>query len=342
MTIKDIARIAQVTHSTVSRSLNDSPLVSEETKARIKQIAREHGYAPNSLARRLATRRSHTLGLYFLSRGELDFMENFGTQFLTGITNACYAAGYDLLLFTLPHGAPNAVSYLHHCRERQVEGVIFIGLTSDDQHIDEIRKAAIPVSVIDFPLEGPQVASIGTDTEHGIRLAMDHLADTGHRRIAFIGGPAVSPVAIEREAVYRRILEARNAWDPVLVQRGNFSRESGYARALDLLAGPALPDAILAANDSMALGAIRALKGRGIRVPQDISVMGYDNAAGSDSSDPALTTIGQNPVAIGEAAVRLILDRLEGRPTLGLLRIEPRLDIRETERQATHISGERP
>src|SRR5512145_2029520 len=128
VTIKDIAKLAGVTHSTVSRSLNDSPLVSAETRERIKAIAREQGYAPNRHAQRLVTKKSSTLGLFYLSRDDFDFMDNFGTQFLSGITEACHERNYDLLLFTTPRDLTARSSYLELCRERHVEGVVFIGL----------------------------------------------------------------------------------------------------------------------------------------------------------------------------------------------------------------------
>lgn len=333
MTIKDIARIAGVTHSTVSRSLNDSPMVSEATRERIKAIAREHGYSPNTFARRLVTRRSRTFGLFFLSRVELDFMENFGTQFLSKITGAAYAAGYDLLLFTTPKDTANSRSYLRLCKERHVEGAIIIGLTSDDPHLEELRRAPFPVSVIDYRLEGPNVGFVGTDSAAGIRTALDWLAERGHRRVAFIGGPLESPVAMEREAIYREIQEGRGLFDPSDIHRGNYSSASGYHRALDILRRPSVPTAVLAANDFMAMGAIKAFKENGLRVPVDISVMGYDNAAVAEYADPALTTIGQDTEAIGSQAVRFIIDRLEGRDCDPVMAVPPLLIVRESVRR---------
>jgi LacI family transcriptional regulator len=215
--------------------------------------------------------------------------------------------------------------------------VIFIGVTTDDPHLAEIQKAAIPVSVIDYPLHGPNVAFIGTDSYQGIRQAMDWLFECGHRHISFIGGPAVSAVAVERELAYRQCMEEKGSFDPALILRGDFSKESGYHRALDILRTRPMPDAVLAANDFMALGAIKAFKEHGVRVPVDVSVMGFDNAVGSDSADPSLTTIGQNTLAIGTSAVHFILEKLDGHEPESIIKIEPRLIIRESVRRIPRL-----
>lgn len=333
MTIKDLARLAGVAHSTVSRSLNDSPLVSEETRQRIKELAARHGYSPNSLARKLVTRKSNTLGLFFLSLEELKLMENFGTQFLPGITSACRQAGYDLLLFTNPRDLANTDSYIRHCRERQVEGVIFIGLTSDDPHLEEIRQSPLPTAIIDFRLAGPQVSFVGTDNQRGVRLAMEWLYEQGHRSIAHIAGPRVSQVAQERAAVYQECMSGWQLPTDQLVLQGDFSRDSGYRKALDILRLRPMPTAVFAANDFMALGAMKAFKEHGLRVPVDISVMGFDNAVIAEYAEPGLTTVGQNAETVGAAAVASILDQIERQAGPRSTLVDPCLVIRESVRK---------
>jgi DNA-binding LacI/PurR family transcriptional regulator len=174
---------------------------------------------------------------------------------------------------------------------------------------------------------------VGTDSQRGIKLAMDWLYECGHRDIAFLGGPEVSAVAMEREAVFHECRAACGATTGARVYRGDFSKASGYERGLDILRERPLPDAVLAANDFMALGAIKAFKEHGVRVPVDVSVMGYDNAAGTDIADPALTTIGQNTEAIGESAVQFILHKVAGQDPCRNIKIEPRLVIRESVRR---------
>jgi LacI family transcriptional regulator len=333
VTIKDIAKLAGVTHSTVSRSLNDSPLVSEETKERIKKIAREIGYAPNRHAQRLVTKKSRTLGVFYLSRDDLDFMENFGTQFLSGITQACHARNYDLLLFTTPRDLSARNSYLSLCRERHVEGVVFIGLTSDDPHIAEIASSDIPVSAIDYELPGKNVVTVTTDSGKGVGMAVDWLRAMGHRRIAFIEGPLQSQIAQERARVFRETAGRLGIYDPSLVFRGDFSKRSGYERALDAMRASPMPGALFASNDAMALGAMKAFKEHGLRVPVDVSVMGYDNAQACEYSDPGLSTIAQDAQAMGERAVEAVFDRIDGKGSPPLILVEPRLIERESVRR---------
>lgn len=333
MTIKDIAKVAGVTHSTVSRSLNDSPLVSTETKERIKKIALDLGYSPNSFAQKLVTRKSRTLGVFFLSRGELNFMENFGTQFLDGIASASHAQGYDLLFFTMTRDMSNKKSYIQLCREKQVEGVIFIGMTSDDPHLQEIAQAEIPVCIIDFPLEGTQVGFVSTDNKKGIHLALDFLWEAGHREIFFLGGPTMSPVAMIREQAFQEFMASRGTFHREMVLRGNFSNISGYQKGLEILRWRHLPTALLAANDFMALGLIKALKESGLRVPVDLSVVGYDNAIASEYSDPGLTTVGQNAVEMGASAVSFLLNKMRSPLINTTILINPTLVIRDSVRR---------
>ena len=330
MTIKDIARLAGVTHSTVSRCLNDSPLVSEATKERVKRIAAENGYSPNAFARRLVTKKSHTLGVFFLSRDEIRLQENFGTQFLDGIAQESHKRGYDLLFFTTTSDRTNEKSYMRLCREKHVEGVIFIGMTSDDPHLAEIAVSEIPVCVIDFPVEGALVSCVTSDNDRGVRQALDYLHGLGHRDIGFLSGPAVSPVAMVREDTYRSWMEERGLSPLARVWEGAFTKESGTLRARDILDAPHRPTALLVANDLMALGVLRACRDRGIRVPGDLSLVGYDNAVAGEYADPGLTTVAQNAVAMGAQAVALLFSTIDGSPSESVVRIDPHLVVRES------------
>lgn len=321
--------MAGVTHSTVSRSLNDSPLVSVATKERIKAIAAAHGYSPNDFARKLVTRRSRTLGVFLLSRDEIQFRENFGVQFLEGIAEQCRRRDYDLLFFTRTADQAKEVSYLRLCRDKRVEGVVFIGLTSEDPHVDELRASDIPVCTIDFPLVGDQCSYVTSDNHGGVYLALDHLFSLGHRKIAFLAGPTSSPVATAREASYLDYFRAKNL--PALsLGPGNFTRESGYELGLRLIREIPVPTAILAANDFMALGVLRACRETGVGVPRDLSVVGYDNILAGEHSDPGLTTVAQDPLRLGASAVEVLFRKLDGLTAEPPLFLTPQLVIRES------------
>lgn len=329
VTIKDIAKAAGVTHSTVSRCLNDSPLVSNATKERIRDLASAMGYAPNIIARKLVTRRSHTLGLFFLSRDEVSFMENYGTQFLDGIARRSAELGYDLLFFTLTKDTANRLSYIHLCRERQVEGAIFIGVAGDDPHLQEIAQSPFPVSVIDYPLTGPLVGQVSSDNPQGVREACSRLWDWGHREFAFLRGPETAPVAQVRLASFLAFIQEKGAPRPLLLS-GDFTRASGEAAAEIFLHQSAKPTALVAANDLMALGFLKKVKAAGVLVPEQLSIIGFDNAFPAEYSEPGLTTVGQNAELMGLSAVDFVVHTLESKPAQSLTRIPPQLIIRQS------------
>jgi LacI family transcriptional regulator len=333
MTIKDIARIAGVTHSTVSRSLNDSPLVSAETKARIRKIAEEQGYRPNTHARKLVSGRSKTLGVFFLSRAEISLSENFGTQFLEGIARESQINDYDLLFFTHTRETKNSPSYLELCRDKNVEGAIFIGMNSQDPHIQDLQMAEIPLCMIDFPLQGKKVGYVTTDTDQGIGIALDYLKEMGHRKIGFITGPSDAPIAMERFAAFKKIMDKEGLFRQDWVWEGNFSTESGYQIGKSLGDCPDLPTAILSSNDIMALGLLKAIKEMGWDLPERLSIMGYDNALPSQFSYPGLTTIGQNAIEMGSLAAQFVFTLLKGKSSSKITKTTPELVIRESVRK---------
>ena len=330
ITIKDIAQAAGVTHSTVSRCLNDSPLVSKDTKTRINQLAQEMGYSPNIIARRLVTRRSRTLGLFFLSRDEVSFMENYGTQFLDGIARRSAERGYDLLFFTLTKDLANRTSYIKLCKERQVEGAIFIGVASDDPHLQEISHSSLPVGVIDFPMHGPLVGQVSSDNQKGVLDAMDYLWSLGHRRIGFLRGPLTAPVAQLRFKSYEDFLKSKRLPGQPWVFQGDFTRSSGEQAAQIFSKLPEPPTAVLAANDLMALGMMKKLKLLGMNVPRDLSIMGFDNALAAEFSEPGLTTVGQQAGLMGAGAVDYVVGKLEASPVQLELLVPPELIIRDS------------
>jgi LacI family transcriptional regulator len=330
MTIKDIARIAGVTHSTVSRSLNDSPLVSAETKAKIRRIAEEQGYRPNTHARKLVSGRSKTLGVFFLSRAEISLSENFGTQFLEGIARESQNHDYDLLFFTHTREAITSPSYLELCRDKNVEGAIFIGMNSEDPHINELQNAEFPLCMIDFPIQGKKVGYVTTDTDQGISIALDYLKSMGHRKIGFITGPKDAPIAMERFDAFKRIMDQEGHFRQDWVWEGNFSTESGYQIGKSLKDITDLPTAILSSNDIMALGLLKAVKELGWNLPEDISIMGYDNALPSQFSHPGLTTIGQNAIEMGSLAAQYVFTLLKRKTGSKVTKTTPELVIRDS------------
>ncbi len=310
VTIKDIARALGVTPGTISKALNDKPDIGADMKVKIRAAAIELGYVPNPIARRLVTNRSNTIGVFILDRHELSLRENYGFQFLDGIIKESDLHHYDILLFSITKDLAYQKSYISLCLERRVEGAVFIGLRSDDPYLEDIIRSPLPASVIDAEARGQNVSMVASDNRAGAAAAVDYLWGLGHRRIGIIKGSEREFASRERYEGFRHYLTERNSFNEAYVYPGDFTRESGAAAVETIMKSQDRPTALFAANDLMALGALKVFKGKGYRIPQDISLIGFDNIANSEDCDPALTTIGQNAAEIGKEAIRLLLARI--------------------------------
>jgi LacI family transcriptional regulator len=171
---------------------------------------------------------------------------------------------------------------------------------------------------------------VTSDNDRGVRLALDHLYGLGHRSIGFLGGPEVSSVAMIREATYRAWMVERGLESHLRIWRGTFTKASGTLRGAEILSLPSGPSALLAANDLMALGVLKVCRERGLKVPGDLSLVGYDNAVAGEYTDPGLTTVAQNAVAMGASAVDFVVAALSGQPPTETIRIDPHLVVRES------------
>ncbi len=326
VTIKDIARIANVSKSTVSKALNDRDDVSQKVKDQIQKLAKDLNYMPNNIARSLITGRSYTIGVFIVSRDEIILEQNFGIKFLDGIAETAERNNYDIYLFTITK--KNSKPYIQMCRERKIEAAIFIGLSAVDPNVDDIKQSDIPVAVIDNILDGDNVFSLGADNEKGIMNAMDYLYEMGHRKIHFINGGTCSMVARERERVYRKYMQSNDLDKYIKVYKGNFSVESGYEAGKEIVESNDIPSAVMASSDYMAIGLIKILKKNGLRIPEDVSVVGFDNIIPGIYTEPALTTVDQQAFDIGKIAVEeLIAKHKDLNKTL---LIEPKLIVRES------------
>lgn len=330
ITIKDIAKALGVSPGTISKALNNKPDIGAELKEKIRAAAVELGYIPNPIARRLVTNKSNTIGVFILDRYELSLRENYGFQFLDGIIKESDLHHYDILLFSTTNDLEYQKSYIDLCLERRVEGAIFIGLRSDDSYIEDIMNSPIPVSVIDAEAIGPNVSMVASDNRAGATAAVDYLWQLGHRKIGILNGCAGAFVSRERYEGFVQYLKERDAFNEKYVYYGDFSRESGAAAAEVIMSCADRPTALFATNDQMALGALKAFKRKGYRIPEDISLIGFDNISNSEDCDPALSTIGQNATEIGKEAIRLLLARIRQEINGTARFIETELFIRDS------------
>ncbi len=329
VSIKDIAREAGVSHSTVSRALSGSALVNAETAERIRDLAREMGYTPSAIGRSLVTRRTRTLGLV-VSR----LTNPHIAQVAHAVEVTAMDHGYSVLLCSA--GSPDReVAAVQMLRERRVDGIVVQSSVIGDRYMSLLNDVQAPIVLINNQRDGQYVYSVDCDNRQGGREAVAYLVAKGHTRVGYVAGPA--------EALANR--QRRQGWRDALAEAGLPHGDdlvagapedlaptaAGEAAVLDLLARPRPPTALFCYNDMTALGALRAARRLGRRVPADLSVVGFDDILMAAYTDPPLTTVAQPKEALGRRAVEMLLALLSGaEPPQRAVLIPARLVERES------------
>lgn len=312
-TIADIARLADVSKSTVSRALSDSPLICDETKQRIRAIAREHDFQVNASASRLSLKASHTLAFvshpYYQKKG-FGIADLFMLEILGGISTGLAKSHYDLLMaYVNPLEMDWPARYL---KTGRADGFILMTSARKQHHIKALLAMKAPFIVWGTPAPGQSYCSVTGDNFRGGKLAAEHLIRSGRRRIAFIGGPEDELEVQKRfEGFQSAHLEAGLTVDPALVTYGWFSNESGAERTRNLLEQFPEIDALFANSDFMAIAAMRVAQEMGRRIPDDLAVIGYDNLTAAEESNPSLTTVSQNVPLAGRLLAQNLIQYLQ-------------------------------
>lgn len=307
VTIYDIAKRAGCASSTVSKALNDSPQVSKKRKEEIVALAKEMGYVPNSNARLLKTKNSWSIGILFSEDLNIGLEHHFFSGVLQEFKAYVEALGYEVTFVSKKIGA-QSLTYLEWCKYKNIDGVLILTVDVDDVNLKELTESDIPIVTVDNGLIN--VPTIISDNFQGTRMVVEYLMLKGAKHIAHIAGPLRSFSAMERLQGYKDTL--RNSQididESLIVEAYNYDFKSGKNALIQLLKqNKEIPDAIYAASDDIALGAIIALRELGYQVPNDISVVGFDNIELTRYTSPSLTTVSQNKVLIGtEAAKHLI------------------------------------
>ena len=306
--IYDVAAHAGVSAQTVSRVANGQTNVRPTTRDRVLASIEALGYRPNSAARNLKSGKFRSIGFVTFNLATLG-----NEQTLNAVAAASEQAGYTTTL--LPVTDPTKLDVagaFNRLEEQAVDGIILV-MSAEVGSLDELRvTVGLPLVIVDSDAKLPYTI-VDTDQEQGAKLAVQHLLDLGHRDIAHVSGPEISFSARRRAETYRRVMaEAGLEPRPVLV--GDWSALSALARARELFADGPPPSAIFAGNDQMALGVVHAIRERGWRVPEDISVVGFDDAEEAAVSWPALTTVHQNFDQVGRNATSLLLSLIGGAP----------------------------
>ncbi|MBM3128785.1 MAG: LacI family transcriptional regulator [Chloroflexi bacterium] len=304
VSIKDVARAAGVSHSTVSRALTHSPLIPETTRRRVERAAKKLGYAPNAMARGLITRQSRAIGVIVTS-----IADPFVAEIVRGIEQLAGDNGYRVVLGTSHNDPEREVNAVKALREWRVDSVIVASSRVGALYQPLLKDIGAPIVLINNQNQqkGRVIHSVAVDDVRGGEVATQYLVSLGHRVIGHIRGPVGYAASKNRIAGYRRALNAAGIpYDRTLIQTGD-GRAEGGAQILKLLDHDPIPTAIFCYNDITAIGALRELKRRGIRVPRDLSLVGFDNIPFALYVDPPLTTIAQPMFEMGKRALQMAL-----------------------------------
>ena len=327
ITLEVVARTAGVSPATVSRILNGTARVSESKKAAVMEAIRQLNYRPNALARSLAQGRTHSVGVL-----TQDIASPFYGEALRGVEDALAGTGMVPLFASGQWNLQDEVERIEHLLSRRVDGIIILtGKLSDEQIL--AYAGSVPIVVCGRHLEGSNLVSMRVDNVLGARLAVRHLIECGHSRIAHICGPAEHVDARDRLRGYQEEMsESGLELFPELIVEADFHEAGGVLAINQLLASRCSFSAVFAANDQTAFGVQLALSRQGIRVPDDLSVLGFDDLLASSYMIPPLTTVRQPVYEMGCAAAKSLLGMIEGRPIAPVELPPPELIVRASSR----------
>ncbi len=330
VTIKDIAKYAGVSVTTVSRALNGYPDVSEETREKIKKIAEELNYSPNSIARGLVTNKTHTVGLVVSELIKPGAYHPFFLEILAGIKAGLRKDKYDLILYTVDPTSQDVTPYEKLCNDRKVDGAIVEGLKLSDPYIEEIKNTEIPTVLIDIPILNDKVGYVSSDNVQAAFEATSYLIKLGHKNIGFINGHNDAAVSFERLEGYKKALYKNNIpYKDEYVVFDDFTQDGGYNCFRKMIFENPEITAVFHASDLMAIGSLKAAQDLGMQVPDDISIVGFDDIELSSLITPGLTTIRQENYKIGYMAARHLVSIIKGEKPRHII-IPHRLIIRQS------------
>ena len=329
-TISDVARHAGVSPATVSRVIQGAANVRPATRERVQHAIEELGYVPSAAAQSLRSKRTRSLALVVS-----DITNTFWTTIARGVEDEAQKQGYSVLLCNTDEHLTKQHSYLDLLIRQQVDGVIIAPYDSDARHLDKLRQRNIPTVLVDRRIDGWDVDSVYGDSISGARALVQHLIKLGHPRIAVVSGPATTSTAEDRIAGYCLALsEAGLSCDPRLIRRGEFRSNMGQELAHQLLDEGLNPSAIFATNNAIAMGVIDAVGARGLRIPQDIALVSFDDLPNTSHLFPFLTVVTQPAYDMGVNAAQLLLSRLNSE-----VELRPRQVVLPTRLVVRHSCG---
>jgi LacI family transcriptional regulator len=306
LTLEEIGQLAGVSRSTVSRVINHHPNVSTKVRKKVERVIKDTGFSPNLAARTLVSQRSYVVGLVIPRSIQTFFGDPYFARLTQGIAQAANLYDYTFSLFLLESREIEERLLPRITRPGFIDGLIIQATAADDYALDSVVNGSIPYVIAGTPIGYNNVTYIDVDNIYGASLAVEHLIKLGRRRIATVTGPLSGSPGRDRRLGYEQTLAKHCLpFDERLVVESDFSEEGAYRAAKQILKYD--PDAIFIASDQMAIGALRAIKDKKLKVPKDISVVGFDDLPPARYADPQLTTIRQPILRFGIAAFELLL-----------------------------------
>ncbi len=310
--IRDVARVAGVSTATVSHVINNTRFVSDEVRARVLEAVERCGYYPNAHARSLASGRSRTLGLLIS-----DISNPFFPELVKAIETAAFERDYDVVLSNTNYDPERTSRYVRRMIERKVAGVALMTSELDGELVKELARREVSVVFLDLGEPGVHMSNLRVDYETGIEEAIRHLVSLGHREIAFVSGPAHLRSAARRLEAFRASLGRHLPRAAERIWQGDFKLSGGRAAARGMIESGELPTAVVAANDLMAMGAMAEFRAAGLQLPQEVSVVGFDDIAFAALAEPPLTTVRLPLAELGRRAVEALVETINHPEQLG-------------------------
>ncbi|MDQ5823186.1 MAG: LacI family transcriptional regulator [Chloroflexota bacterium] len=307
-TLEEIARQAGVSRSTVSRVMNDHPSVDQDTRARVRSVAERLNYQPNVAARSLAVGRTNVIGLVIPMGVSALFTDPYFPLLIQGITSACNANEHSVMLWLAePEYERRTIRQV--LQGGLIDGVILASALMEDPMLEALLRRGLPFIMVGRLPTDNQISYVDVDNVNSAREMVAYLLRVGHRRVATIAGPTNMIAGSDRLEGYRLALRNRGMTpDPALIVEADFTEEGGYVAMQRLL--PQAPNAVFVASDAMAIGAMRALRDAGLRVPDDIAIAGFDDIPMAARTEPTLTTVRQPIQRMGSLAAETLIDMI--------------------------------
>lgn len=329
VSLKDIAAMSGISVTQVSRALNDHHDVSEETKEKVRRIAKEMGYIKNINAQRLVTKKSNQIAVIVVGMNE-DVNDGSGNVFIDtmrGINKFANEVDYESIIHLVENNREK--SYLQYCKERSINGVIIIGTEFDEPRFMELVNTDFPCVAVDIQIHGENKGSVIINNTYYSMMAVNEMIKSGKKNIAMLSGTDHDMVSLERKAGYEFALKSNGLEiEAANIINCEFDYEKATHAALDLIKNKV--DGIFCASDFMALGAMKAIAKRGLTIPNDIAVFGFDGIAIGEYSNPRLSTIKQDNFKKGYQAAKLLFEILNGEENMGTVVIPCSIERRQS------------